>query len=204
MTTPPYHHGNLANHALELALQTLREQGDGAISLRALARQIGVSGPAMYRHFRDRDSLLAELAVIGFNQLRDRMLVDDRPETLPALQRIGQAYIEFARAEPNLYRLMFGGSVLPKGEHPALDQAGREAFQVLEQTLARGQQAGELIDAPLPQLTASAWSLVHGFALLSIDGHLPGPEQAPRLTDAILEIFQKGARAPSSTQQQES
>jgi len=120
------------------------------------------------------------------------------------LQRIGQAYIEFARAEPNLYRLMFGGSVLPKGEHPALDQAGREAFQVLEQTLARGQQAGELIDAPLPQLTASAWSLVHGFALLSIDGHLPGPEQAPRLTDAILEIFQKGARAPSSTQQQES
>lgn len=204
MATPPYHHGNLAEHALKLALETLREQGDAAISLRALARQIGVSGPALYRHFRDRDSLLAELAVIGFNQLRDRMLADDHPQSLPALQRIGQAYIDFARAEPNLYRLMFGGCVLPRGEHPALDQAGLEAFQVLEQTLARGQQAGELIDAPLAQLTASAWSLVHGFALLSIDGHLPGPEQEPRLTNAVLEIFQKGARTPSSIPKQES
>lgn len=201
MPKPAYHHGNLSQQAHQLALDILREQGDTAISLRALARQIGVSGPALYRHFADRESLLADLAIDGFQQLRERLRAetDDAQAPRPTLIRIGQAYIDFAQAEPNLYRLMFGGRILPKGQHPRLDQAGREAFQVLSDTVARGQQAGELKQAPLSMLTASAWSLVHGFALLAIDGHLPDQHLEPQLAEGVITLLLEGAHVTSPT-----
>ena len=75
-----YHHGDLPQQAHQLALEILREHGDAAISLRALAKQIGVSAPALYRHFVDRDSLLAELAITGFSALRERLLAVDQSD----------------------------------------------------------------------------------------------------------------------------
>lgn len=125
--TASYHHGDLRQEASLLALVTLREQGDTGISLRALAKQLSVSAPALYRHFSDRDSLLAELAVTGFEELRERLLAVDQRVPRRALIDIGLVYVGFAQDEPNLYRLMFGGRVLPKGAHPKLDEAGHEA-----------------------------------------------------------------------------
>ncbi|MGM0769064.1 MAG: TetR/AcrR family transcriptional regulator [Pseudomonadota bacterium] len=188
-----YHHGNLPQHALELALNTLREHGDSAISLRALAKQIGVSAPALYRHFSDRDSLLAELAVSGFEALRARLLAVDQSRPRQALIDIGLVYVSFAQAEPNLYRLMFGGRVLPKGVHPRLDAAGKGAFQVLEDTIARAQQAGDIKPMSLALMTAAAWSLVHGLSQLTIDGHLPGAEAEPQLAEGVLSLLLQGS-----------
>lgn len=99
----------------------------------------------------------------------------------------------FARDEPNLYRLMFGGRVLPRGAHPRLDQAGLAAFQVLEDTVANGQQRGYLKAAPLSLLTAAAWSLVHGLSQLTIDGHLPGPDSEPQLAAGITALLLDGS-----------
>ena len=191
MARTAYHHGDLSHQAHQQALATLREQGDGAISLRA--RQLGVSAPALYRHYADRESLLAELAISGFQALRQRLLAVNQQDSRKALIGIGLAYVAFARDEPNLYRLMFGGRVLPRGAHPRLDQAGLAAFQVLEDTVANGQQRGYLKAAPLSLLTAAAWSVVHGLSQLTIDGHLPGPDSEPQLAAGITALLLDGS-----------
>lgn len=190
-----YHHGDLPQQAHQLALEILREHGDAAISLRALAKQIGVSAPALYRHFIDRESLLAELAVTGFEALRERLLVVDQRKPRQALIDIGLVYVSFAQEEPNLYRLMFGGRVLPKGVHPRLDAAGKGAFQVLEDTIARAQQAGYVKPIPLELMTAAAWSLVHGLSQLTIDGHLPSAKAEPHLAEAVVTLLLDGSIA---------
>lgn len=202
MARPAYHHGDLAQQALQTAMAMLRERGDTAISLRALARQLDVSAPALYRHFADRNSLLAELAVTGFEALRARLLEVDQGEPRRALIDIGLVYVDFARDEPNLYRLMFGGRILPRGEHPRLDQAGDAAFQVLEDTIARAQQAGYLKPVSLSLLAAAAWSLVHGLALLTIDGHLPAARTESQLTEGVLTLLLDGSHQqhPRNTQ----
>ncbi|AHI28877.1 TetR/AcrR family transcriptional regulator [Marinobacter similis] len=191
--TASYHHGDLRQEASLLALVTLREQGDTGISLRALAKQLSVSAPALYRHFSDRDSLLAELAVTGFEELRERLLAVDQRVPRRALIDIGLVYVGFAQDEPNLYRLMFGGRVLPKGAHPKLDEAGHEAFKVLEDTIARAQQVGYLKPMPVALMTAAAWSLVHGLAQLTIDGHLPAANAEPMLAEGVLSLLLDGS-----------
>ncbi|MEE3118743.1 MAG: TetR/AcrR family transcriptional regulator [Pseudomonadota bacterium] len=193
--TASYHHGDLRQQAHQLALDTLRNQGDTAISLRALAKELGVSAPALYRHFADRESLLAALAVTGFEELRDRLLAVDQQVPRRALIDIGLVYVAFAQDEPNLYRLMFGGRVLPKDAHPQLDQAGHGAFHVLQDTIDRAQQAGYLKPMPLAIMTAAAWSLVHGLAQLTIDGHLPAANAEPMLVEGVLSLLLDGSRS---------
>ncbi|MBW7472590.1 TetR/AcrR family transcriptional regulator [Marinobacter sp. F4218] len=190
----PYHHGDLRQEAHQQALEIVREHGDTAISLRALAKQLGVSAPALYRHFIDRESLLAELAVTGFEALRERLLAIDSSNPRQALIDIGLVYVSFAQDEPNLYRLMFGGRVLPRGVHPRLDAAGKGAFQVLEDTIARAQHVGYLKPMPLALMTAAAWSLVHGLSQLTIDGHLPVAEAEPQLAEGVLTLLLDGSR----------
>lgn len=190
-----YHHGDLPSQAHQLALDILRDQGDTAISLRALAKELGVSAPALYRHFADRESLLAALAVTGFEELRDRLLAVDQQVPRRALIDIGLVYVAFAQDEPNLYRLMFGGRVLPKDAHPRLDQAGHGAFHVLQDTIDRAQQAGYLKPMPLAIMTAAAWSLVHGLAQLTIDGHLPAANAEPMLAEGVLSLLLDGSRS---------
>ncbi|WP_299126231.1 TetR/AcrR family transcriptional regulator [uncultured Alcanivorax sp.] len=197
MARTAYHHGDLHQQAHDQALAVLRLEGDGAISLRAIAKQIGVSAPALYRHYADRESLLAELAISGFAALRQQLLSVDQHAPRAALIGIGLAYVAFAQSEPNLYRLMFGGRVLPKGAHPRLDQAGLDAFNVLQDTIARGQRAGYLKPAPLALMTATAWSLVHGLSQLTIDGHLPNADAEPQLTEGITSLLLEGAIAPT-------
>lgn len=197
MARTAYHHGDLHQQAHDQALAVLRLEGDGAISLRAIAKQIGVSAPALYRHYADRESLLAELAISGFAALRQQLLSVDQHAPRAALIGIGLAYVAFAQSEPNLYRLMFGGRVLPKGAHPRLDQAGLGAFNILQDTIAQGQRAGYLKPAPLALMTATAWSLVHGLSQLTIDGHLPNADAEPQLAEGITSLLLEGAIAPT-------
>jgi len=203
MAKPAYHHGDLPLQAQHLALDTLRAQGDAAISLRALAKQLGVSAPALYRHFSDRDTLLAELAIGGFEALRDRLRAVDQKIPRKALIEIGLVYVAFAQDEPNLYRLMFGGRVLAKGSHPRLDAAGKRTFQVLENTVAHARQLGYLKPLPVSLITAAAWSLVHGLSQLTIDGHLPGAKAEPMLTEGVLSLLLDGSRSDPKQQSQQ-
>lgn len=194
-----YHHGDLRQQARRAALILLRDNGDAAVTLRALAKGLGVTAPALYRHFRDRQSLLADLASHGFRTLRHQLKQVPQDDPRQALIGIGLAYVAFAETNPNLYRLMFGGRVLKRGDHPDLDQAGKSAFAVLQDTTALAQRAGYLKADPLPTLTAAAWSLVHGLAQLTIDDHLHADHNAPELQHAIVALLLDGSRADLTT-----
>lgn len=154
-TMSTYHHGDLPAALLRAAGRTLEKRGIGALSLRDTARQAGVSHNAPYRHFSDREALLAALAAEGFAMLRERL------RGKPA-REMGEAYVRFALERPQRFRLMFGG-VLPPASHPQLGAAAQAVHEALAEAFR---------ELPRPELAAAAaWSLVHGLAHLLLDGH---------------------------------
>jgi AcrR family transcriptional regulator len=153
-----YHHGDLRAALLASASEILEEQGLAVLSLREVARRAGVSHNAPYRHFPDRDSLLAELAALGFRQLGEAMGAKHGRE-------MGEAYVRFALQHPGRFRLMFGGQVGLK-QHAALAAAARKTYDALVSAFRA--QPG-VIDPETA--AAAAWSFVHGLAQLLLDGH---------------------------------
>ena len=151
-----YHHGNLRPALLRAAAKVLEKEGVGALSLRDAARRAGVSHNAPYRHFADREALLAALAAEGFEMLGEAMRGKARRE-------LGEAYVSFALEHPQRFRLMFGGA-LPLAKHQPLRDAASATYQGLVTAFG---------DLAKPELAAAAaWSLVHGLAHLKLDGHL--------------------------------
>ena len=151
-----YHHGNLRASLLRAAGKMLEKEGPAGISLRDAARRAGVSHNAPYRHFADREALLAELAAEGFDRLAAAMRGHTGRE-------MGEAYVGFAIEHPQRFRLMFGGS-LSIADYPQLRDAAGATYRALTEAFK---------DLPKPETAAAAaWSLVHGLAHLKLDGHL--------------------------------
>ena len=153
-----YHHGDLPGVLLSAAAEILDEQGLEGLSLREAARRAGVSHSAPYRHFPDRESLLAELAAQGFRDLGEALSGKRGRE-------MGEAYIRFALAHPNRFRLMFGGRLELK-RHASLEAASSATYEAL---VAAFRTQPEIANAE--KAAAAAWSLVHGLAQLLLDGH---------------------------------
>lgn len=172
-----YHHGNLRESLLQAGLQLLGERGPSGFTLREVARQAGVSHNAPYRHFANREELLAALATQGFEALRQAML--EAPEEMPErLQNIGLAYIRFALEHPHHYLAMFDLPLDPDA-HPSCAQASQAAFQVLLETVLQNGGGDDLQTHAL-----RAWSLVHGISKLAIAGCLPFATQLETLNFA--------------------
>jgi AcrR family transcriptional regulator len=153
-----YHHGDLPAALLRSAGKILEKEGVESLSLRALTRRAGVSHAAPYRHFRDRESLLAALAAEGFAML-GRALRD--AAAAGGLRAMGEAYVRFALAHPQRFRLMFGGQ-LKIARHAALREVATKAFDALAGALAANVGA-----APGAQdASIAAWALVHGLSQL--------------------------------------
>jgi AcrR family transcriptional regulator len=151
-----YHHGDLRPALLKAAGRILEKEGTGGLSLRELARRAGVSHNAPYRHFPDRDALLAALATEGFVQLDEHLAAH-------AGQESAAAYVRFALDNPQRFRLMFGGHIAYE-RYPELREKANAALGGLEKQFAQyGAQAATA--------AAAAWSLVHGLAHLLLDGH---------------------------------
>src|SRR5437762_12770911 len=128
-----YHHGNLKEALLQAALSLIAEKGPAGFTFAEAARSAGVSPAAPYRHFRDRDELLASIAQRGFEQFEALLLAawdDGRPDTVTAFERVGKAYLAFARNEPAFYSAMFE-SGLPADLNPTLLAARERAFGIL-------------------------------------------------------------------------
>ena len=123
----PYHHRDLPQALVRSALEILSEAGVAGLSLRAAARRAKVSAMAPYRHFADKEALLAAVADYGFRQLTARLTaaVAGAPDPRAGLAALGVAYVLFARDEPSLFKLMFGPAIEAKSAHPGLDEAGR-------------------------------------------------------------------------------
>lgn len=153
-----YHHGDLRAALLRSAAELLEQQGLERLSLREAARRAGVSHNAPYRHFPDRDALLAALAAEGFGLLGKAL--EGR-----AGREMGEAYVRFALEHPNRFRLMFAGR-LQLDRHPALAGAARATYEALVAAFRSQRDVTEPEKA-----AAAAWSLVHGLAQLLLDGH---------------------------------
>jgi AcrR family transcriptional regulator len=184
---PPdrYHHGDLRAALLDAGRAMLAEVGPSELSLRELARRLGVSHNAPYKHFPTRE---AALAAEGFAMLAERTRM---AATAPGagLEAMGLAYIGFALDQPAVYRVMFSDAV-DKAGFPELLNASRGSFDVLRNAAAKI-YGPEQADAA----ATSAWALVHGLALLLLDKQLPaslGAGKPLEAAQAVLQAFVKG------------
>ncbi|HEU5439085.1 MAG TPA: TetR/AcrR family transcriptional regulator [Ktedonobacterales bacterium] len=171
-----YHHSNLRATLIQAGLAILTEEGVQALTLRAAARRAGVSHNAPYRHFADKEALLAAIAEEGFLELAAR--IEAARAAAPAspraqLEESGWAYVQFALAHPDHLRVMFGSPISDPQAHPGLLAAGARAFNSLVEIIQAGQHAGEIISGDARQLAFAAWGMVHGLALLLTNQQVP-------------------------------
>ena len=186
-----YHHGNLRQALISAAEGILAREGAAALTLRGAARAAGVSHAAPAHHFQDLKGLLTEIAAVGFERLGERVR-DARRDGADARSRMGRAYVAFARDNPALFELMFRSHALNHAS-PRLREASTGAFASFAAAIAPEQkESSEVHGLARAATIARAWSLVHGFAVLSADGRLKpllqlaGGTSEDELLDAML------------------
>ncbi len=199
-----YHHGNLKEALIRAALDLIAAKGPSGFTFAEAARSAGVSPAAPYRHFRDREELMANVALRGFAQFEAALKVawnEGRPDAFTAFERMGRAYLEFARTEPAYYSAMFEGGV-PPDSSPELRAASERAFAVLRAAAER--LMAQLPDAGRPpafMVALHIWSLSHGVA--SLFGRADaGRRRLPMAPEELLEagvlIYLRGLGLPDS------
>lgn len=201
MPERPYHHGNLRRALLDAAERTVRERGVQELSLRELARDVGVSHGAPRRHFPDRQALLDALAETGFERLREelRSAVDGAGDDFEArLRATAAAYIRFATADPALLELMF--AVKHREQADVLSEAaGRpgeaaeRAFSVMLEVILQGQAEERLEPGDPERVGLVLFATIQGIAAL-LTGGMVGPEQLDELLDDSIAHFLHGSR----------
>jgi AcrR family transcriptional regulator len=171
------------------AVRTIHAEGAAALTLRGVGDRLGVSRTALYRHFTDKQALLDEVAAEGFRMLRAALVEAWGDGGRAGFDAMGVAYVHFALTHPSHYRVMFGGGAdkrepRPHGGDESDDST--DAFQVLVNAIL-AEQAANRVRRDEPQaLALYIWAMVHGVAMLTLDGLLPPPMTAEAL--AILAI----------------
>jgi AcrR family transcriptional regulator len=199
-----YHHGNLKEALLQAALGLIAEKGPAGFTFADAARSAGVSPAAPYRHFRDRDELLSSIAQRGFEQFEAVLTAawdDGRPDTVTAFERVGKAYLGFAREEPAYYSAMFE-SGLPVDLNPTLMAASERAFGVIRaaaERLAALTPPG-VTRPPALMMALHIWSMAHGVASLFGRGDAARrklPMTPEDLLEAEVLIYLRGLGFPT-------
>jgi AcrR family transcriptional regulator len=198
-----YHHGNLKEALVRAALELIAEKGPAGFTFADAARWAGVSPAAPYRHYRDRDALLADVARRGFELFAGALAKawgDGGPDVLAGFDRLGKAYLHFAEREPAYYSAMFEAGV-PLDADPLLRETGERAFTVLrtaaEKLVALMPAQGR---PPALMVALHLWSLSHGIASLFGRGDaarraLPMPPE--ELLEAAFLIYLRGLGLPA-------
>jgi AcrR family transcriptional regulator len=193
----PYHHGNLRNALLRAAIEVMAEKGVSQFSLSELARSVGVTPAAAYKHFADKDSLLLELAQHGFAELRqafERVAPKAKPASnaRQAKQRfelIGEAYLKFGLKEPALFQLIFGKGASPFRQGISSSGERTPTFAYFAEALDALHEFGLIAEPPTAHDQWFAWSAIHGATELLIAGvsGLATPKEAAGIiTDAVV------------------
>lgn len=178
-----YHHGDLRVALIEAGLAEIAQKSPDEISLREIARRAGVSATAVYRHFPDKAALLAALSMVGGEQLNAAFTqaMSAAADGRHAFNEMGRAYVRFALANPSLFRLMM--------THKLMDSIPEDASRQWEKRLV---MVSDALEGLLPESASTnarrvhklqAWSLVHGLAMLMLDGQVPADDQ---LIDQVI------------------
>ena len=199
-----YHHGNLREALLQAAVRFIAELGPAAFTLREVARRTGVSHNAPYRHFKDKDALLAAVAAQGFRELTSAMREagERQSKALEKLKQSGLAYVTFAIRRPEHFTVMFDAPV-SDSKDPEYVQASQEAFNTLVTYIRNSQEGGQLPAGDTKERVLYAWSLVHGIAKLATAGRLPFRTKTAMLKFAKFAI-NESVRGPFKRGQKDS
>jgi AcrR family transcriptional regulator len=183
---------SLRQKILEEALQILADDGSGRVTMRALAERLGYSPATIYLHFRNKDDLLQQIALHGFEKLAQATREGtSRDDVREAVVEGGRRYLDFALANPALYRLMFEEIDIAKYRgDPSPSVPGRALFDLYRDMYVRGASTGAIAHEIDPDIqTLIGWSAVHGFAMLALSGRLPPPRMPDRDVGEIQEAF---------------
>ncbi|MEM9775706.1 MAG: TetR/AcrR family transcriptional regulator [Chloroflexota bacterium] len=179
MEDKPYHHGNLREALLKEAADQVASEGAGSLNLSKLARAVGVSQPAAYRHFANKQDLAISLGIYGYNLMRAEIetalvQVEKDAPTIKMMEVHAEAYVSFVLENPELAKLMF--SLKERVKHPELYAASKSIATLIYQIIHAEHAKGRLQNGDVDNTVRVIWSAVHGLAILLID------EQLPRVT----------------------
>jgi AcrR family transcriptional regulator len=197
MSTVPYHHGSLREELITASVALIETEGIGAVSLRRVAREAGVSPGAPYHHFADRPALLAAVSVRGHELLNERLREARRtaPTATRALGAMVETYVGFARDYPAYLQLILRPELFQPEQHPETQAAGEAAIELLTETVRDCQREGTAPPGDPGALVGLVWALAIGIVTLWLDGPLEGrcvslgttPEELTRQITALLE-----------------
>jgi AcrR family transcriptional regulator len=192
--TKRYHHGDLRNALIRAGQTILAEEGVAGLDLRKVARAVGVSHAAPYRHFVDKQALLAAIAEQGFEQLAARMsaaLAEAPEDAQSQLTLLALAYAGFAFDHPAHMREMFSGLTVERAAYPALHAAAKAAFQQVVQVVQRGQSRQAIGPGDPASLATIVWSQIHGITMLLIEDQIMGVKGDQQ---AVVQLVAQGVR----------
>ena len=173
-----YHHGDLRRALVDQAAKLVQKQGHPSITVRQVARQIGVSNTAAHYHFHTRETLLAAVATCGFEVMTAALesAMRDATDARSRLTELGKAYVQHALRHGRMYQLMFSAETATRDANPELRAASDRMFALLVDAIRAGQETGLVRGGPPIDAALVAWSAAHGFASLALERrlHLPG------------------------------
>ncbi|CAN5553021.1 TetR/AcrR family transcriptional regulator [soil metagenome] len=194
-----YHHGNLQRALKDETLRMLATLEHDAISLREVARNVGVDHRAAYRHFADRETLLGEVAEDGYRALivqLEAQLAKAPASSIGRLLQFARSYVEFSLAEPGYYRAMIRPRVVDKQDRPA--DAGDAALAILEREVRAGIASHQLVAENVTEMAVGLWASMHGLASLIATRRLyVTPRIAVAYTNRIFERSLRGLVCPA-------
>jgi AcrR family transcriptional regulator len=197
MPKATYHHGDLRAACVRAAIELLEEGGETELSLRAVARRVGVSPAAPYRHYADREALVSAVATVGYRELAERLAAAHPSPTTPEqMASVALAYVQFALERPSLFRIMFGEPCDRDNDERVAATAAVSLY--LREIVGRG-----FPGADAESMATAIWALVHGLAFLHLDGKLDAQTPsavADRVTAtirALLSATAVGGPSPS-------
>lgn len=207
-TRTSYHHGSLREELITACVRLIATEGIGAVSLRRVAREAGVSPAAPYHHFADRSTLLAAISTQGYEMLTAQLRQARRkaPTAARALGALVETYVHFAREHPAHLHLMLRPELAEPEHHPEATVAGEAAIQVLTETVEDCQREGSAPSGDPTILVGMVWALAIGIVTLWLDGPLENrcislgttPEALTAQITALLEGILTGAVSPGA------
>jgi AcrR family transcriptional regulator len=196
----PYHHGDLRRALLDEALRTIQTQGVEHLTLRTVGERLGVSRSALYRHFADKEALLATVGQEGFRTLRQALADawEGNGRGRIGFAAMGRAYMQFAVAHPSHYRVMFGRFIDSAARDDQFIAEANAAFQVLVDALVEQQKGGDIRRDDPVQMARFVWAAVHGTAMLIIDGQVTEAAQREAFEQYSVERIYASIRQETS------